>query len=58
MSKVVPFDVPSRAELWERLRIVESILNHRVIVPASTRQDLLRAVRGELVAVPGSGEAG
>lgn len=55
MSKVLPIGAPSRAELWERLRIVESILNHRTIVPESTRQDLLCVLRGGSVSEPKRG---
>lgn len=55
---VVPFDCPSRGELWHRIRLAESILGHRSIVPESTRQELLRVLRGESVAVDGPKEAG
>ena len=52
MSEVVPIIAPSRAECWRRIRLAESILGHRSIVPESTRQDLLLVLRGESVAVP------
>lgn len=52
MNQVVPFNCPSRGELWYRLRLAESILEHRTIVPETTRQDLLKVVRGESVAAP------
>lgn len=56
MSEVVPINAPSRAECWRRIRVAESILEHRTIAPEGTRQDLLKVLRGELVAAPGSGE--
>jgi len=52
MNEVVPFNCPSRGALWYRLRLAESILEHRPIVPESTRQELLRVLRGESVAEP------
>lgn len=52
MSEVAPIRRPSKDELWRRLRLAESILAHRTIVPESTRQDLLRVLRGESVAEP------
>lgn len=52
MNEVVPFNCPSRGELWYRLRLAESILEHRPIVPESTRQELLKVLRGESVTVP------
>lgn len=54
----VPFDCPSRGELWRRIRLAESILGHRSIVPESTRLELLKVLRGESVAVPDPKEAG
>lgn len=45
-----PIGTPPRGELWRRIRVAESILAHRSIVPESTRQDLLRVLRGESVA--------
>lgn len=51
-GEVVPIWAPSRAVLWTRLRLAESILEHRTLVPESTRQELLRVLRGELVTVP------
>lgn len=47
-----PIDCPPRGELWRRIRLAESILGHRPIVPESTRQELLQVLRGEPVAVP------
>lgn len=55
---VVPFDCPPRGELWRRIRLAESILGHRSIVPESTRQELLQVLRGESVATTEPGEAG
>jgi hypothetical protein len=48
---VVPFDCPPRSELWRRIRVAESILEHRSIVPETTRLELLKVLRGELFAV-------
>lgn len=58
MSDIVPINCPSRGELWRRIRLAESILGHRSIVPESTRQDLLQVLRGESVAVTDPKEAG
>lgn len=57
-ENVVPIIAPSRAECWRRLRLAESILAHRTIVPESTRQELLRVLRGESVAAADPKEAG
>jgi hypothetical protein len=56
VSAVLPINVPSRAECWRRIRLAESILEHRTIAPDGTRRELLKVLRGEPVAVPGSGE--
>lgn len=47
MADILPFDIPSRAELWRRIRLTESILNHRTLLPQSTVDDLRRALRGD-----------
>lgn len=52
MSNVVPIGAPSHGECWRRLRLAESILEHRTLLPESTRQELLRVLRGESVTVP------
>lgn len=57
-DNVVPIWAPSRTVLWHRLRLAESILEHRSIVPESTRQELLRVLRGESVAAADPKEAG
>lgn len=49
-DNVVPIIAPSRAECWRRIRLAESILGHRALVPETTRQELLRVLRGESVA--------
>lgn len=51
-GEVVPIGSPSRAELWRRLRLAESIVSHRSIKPESLRQELLRVLRGEPGSVP------
>ena len=51
MSEPVPINAPSRKELWRRIRVAESILGHRPILPASTRDLLLAVLRGDEVAV-------
>lgn len=56
MSEVVPINAPSRAECWRRIRVAESILEHRTIAPETTRRELLKVLRGESVGVSGSGE--
>lgn len=48
----VPIDCPPRSELWRRIRLAESILEHRTVVPETTRQELLQVLRGESVSVP------
>jgi hypothetical protein len=58
MTDVVPINVPSRAECWRRIRLAESILEHRTIAPEGTRRDLLKVLRGEAVAGTEPGEAG
>jgi hypothetical protein len=50
-DNVVPIIAPSRAECWRRIRVAESILEHRTIAPDTTRRELLRVLRGESVAV-------
>lgn len=52
VSNVVPIGAPSHGECWKRMRLVESILEHRTLLPESTRQELLRVLRGESVTVP------
>ncbi len=54
----VPFNCPPRSELWRRIRLAESILEHRSIVPDSTRQELLQVLRGASVTVVDPKEAG
>lgn len=56
MSEVTPIFAPSRAECWRRIRLAESILEHRAIAPESTRRDLLKVLRGESVAATEPGE--
>lgn len=51
MSDIVPINCPSRGELWRRIRLAESILGHRSIVPETTRLELLKVLRGEFFAV-------
>lgn len=51
-----PIDCPPRGELWRRIRVAESILAHRPIVPETTRQELLQVLRGESVTVTEPGE--
>jgi len=47
MADILPFNVPSRAELWRRLRLAESIINHRMLLPQTTVEELSRVLRGE-----------
>lgn len=54
-AEVLPIDAPSRAELWRRVRLAESILCHRTVVPVTTRDLLLKVLRGESVAEPEKG---
>jgi hypothetical protein len=56
MNEVVPINIPSRAECWRRIRLAESILEHRTIAPDGTRRELLKVLRGEAVARPEPGE--
>jgi hypothetical protein len=56
VSEVVPINAPSRAECWRRIRLAESILEHRTIAPDATRRELLKVLRGEAVARPEPGE--
>jgi len=56
VSEVVPINAPSRAECWRRIRVAESILEHRTIAPDATRRELLKVLRGEAVARPEPGE--
>lgn len=58
MTDVVPINVPSRAECWRRIRLAESILEHRTLADDGTRRDLLRVLRGESVGAAEPGEAG
>lgn len=58
MSEVTPIIAPSRAECWRRIRVAESILAHRPVLPETTRQELLRVLRGESVAATDPKEAG
>lgn len=59
MSEVpTPIGTPPRGELWRRIRVAESILAHRPIVPESTRQELLKVLRGESVSAADPKEAG
>lgn len=51
MSEPIPINSPSRAELWRRNQLALSILGHRTILPASTRDLLLAVLRGDEVAV-------
>jgi hypothetical protein len=55
-AEVIPITVPSRAECWRRIRLAESILEHRTLAPDATRRELLKVLRGDLVAAPESGE--
>lgn len=57
-GEVVPIFAPSRAECWRRIRVAESILEHRSVLPETTRQELLRVLRGESVAETDPKEAG
>ncbi len=50
-------NAPSRAELWRRNRLALSILGHRTIVPADTKDLLIAVLRGESVAVSDPKEA-
>lgn len=43
MADTVPVDIPSQSELWRRVRLATSILNHRKLAPKTTA-DLLRRV--------------
>jgi hypothetical protein len=56
VSEVVPIWAPSRAECWRRIRLAESILEHRTLAPDATRRELLNILRGDQVAVPEPGE--
>lgn len=56
MNDVTPIFAPSRAECWRRIRVAESILEHRALVPESIRLELLRVLRGESVAATEPGE--
>lgn len=58
MGDILPFDVPSRAELWRRLRLAESILNHRMLLPQSTVAEMSRVLRGEQDIAPEPREPG
>jgi hypothetical protein len=55
-ADIIPIGAPSRGELWRRLRLAEAILNHRTVLPETTRVELLKVLRGESVAVPKPGE--
>lgn len=62
MADVLPFNAPSRRELWRRVRLAEAILNQRVLAPTATADPkvtaglLLRVLRGEDTAGPESEE--
>lgn len=47
-----PIGTPPRGELWRRIQVAESILEHRPVLPETTRQELLQVLRGEAVTVP------
>jgi len=57
MSDPIPIGIPSRTELWRRNQLALSILGHRMLVPAETRNLLLAVLRGESVAVSDPKEA-
>lgn len=56
MSDIDPVELPPPEECWRRIRLAESILGHRPIVPETTRQELLQVLRGESVTVTESEE--
>lgn len=59
MNIPIPINAPSRKELWRRVRLAESILNHRVLMPTDTVELLRRVLRGEdTTQPPRSGEVG
>ncbi len=57
MTEPIPINAPPRAELWRRNRLALSILGHRTIVPADTKDLLIAVLRGESVAVSDPKEA-
>lgn len=57
MTEPIPIHSPSRAELWRRNQLAQSVLGHRLVEPLETRNLLLAILRGEVVAVPNPKEA-